>query len=102
MRRHRFTRRPTEAEVAAISHVLVHPSEGKATHADIGSRLEAIRSKCLDCSSDNIREVKHCKHTGCDLHQYRSGHSTKTFSAEHLAALGDRMRAMHAAKKEGF
>jgi hypothetical protein len=96
---YRFTRRPTEAEVEAVSYIFVHSSEGKAIHAGIGTRLEAIRSKCLDCSFDNIREVKRCTHKTCELHPFRSGHSTKVFSEDQLAAAADRMRALHAAKK---
>ncbi len=37
--------------------------------------LKAIHKKCVECSGDNQKEVKHCEITDCALHPYRFGHN---------------------------
>ena len=37
------------------------------------SRTKAIRMKCLDCSGDNMAEVRKCPATNCPLWRYRMG-----------------------------
>ena len=37
------------------------------------SRSKAIRLKCLDCSGDNMAEVRKCPATHCPLWRFRMG-----------------------------
>ena len=37
--------------------------------------LRAIRTKCLDCSCFQSKEVKLCPMTDCNLYSYRFGHN---------------------------
>ena len=37
------------------------------------NRSKAIRLKCLDCSGDNMAEVRKCPATNCPLWRYRMG-----------------------------
>ena len=36
-------------------------------------RTDAIRAKCLDCSSFSVGEVRHCLITDCPLYPFRLG-----------------------------
>lgn len=53
--------------------------------------LRAIRAKCLDCSCGQIKEVRECPRTICELYPYRLGHDPARrgigASREHLAAI---------------
>lgn len=35
--------------------------------------LQAIRKKCLDCTGDNLEEIRKCPIEECPLYIYRSG-----------------------------
>ncbi len=35
--------------------------------------IKAIRAKCIDCSGDQLKEVRLCPVTDCDLWPYRMG-----------------------------
>lgn len=35
--------------------------------------IKAIRAKCLDCTNNQIVEVRNCNITDCPLHEYRMG-----------------------------
>lgn len=41
------------------------------------SPLRAIRLKCLDCSNQQIKEVRLCPVIDCPLYGYRMGHKPK-------------------------
>jgi hypothetical protein len=90
----RFGHRPNPDEVAAVASMPTHPLEASRTQGEVaeGSRLKAIRRKCLDCSGNSVAEVRACKHTGCDLHAFRMGKSGRTMSDQQRAAAADRMR----------
>lgn len=38
------------------------------------SRTKAIRAHCLECSGDNVAEVRKCPAKGCALWAYRMGY----------------------------
>ncbi|HPN32398.1 MAG TPA: hypothetical protein PKY81_15710 [bacterium] len=42
-----------------------------------GSRLKAIKERCLDCSGYEFKEIKNCKFTDCQLFNYRLGRNPK-------------------------
>lgn len=35
--------------------------------------IKAIRAKCVECSADQINEVRNCTVTSCPLYEYRFG-----------------------------
>jgi hypothetical protein len=39
--------------------------------------IKAIRAKCLDCSDDQIKEVRECSVKRCPLYPYRMGRRPK-------------------------
>ena len=39
--------------------------------------LKAIRSKCIDCSGGQLKEVRYCTVANCSLHPFRFGHKPK-------------------------
>ena len=39
--------------------------------AGIGTKREAVRAKCLDCSNLVVEEIRKCPATGCPLWRYR-------------------------------
>lgn len=41
--------------------------------ATIGSPLRAIRAKCMDCTCQQIVEVRECTATDCPIHPFRMG-----------------------------
>jgi hypothetical protein len=47
-----------------------------------GSKLNAIRKKCLDCSGGSSDEVKGCSVTDCFLFPYRFGKRPSTVTAK--------------------
>ena len=95
----RFGHRPNPDEVAVVASMPTHPLEMPRIQGEVaeGSRLKAIRRKCLDCSGNSVAEVRGCKHTGCDLHPFRMGKSGRTMSDQQRAAAADRMRGSHLA-----
>src|SRR5262245_10353958 len=68
----RFGRKPTADELAAVTSIPTQPLEAPATQAEVaeGSRLKAIRRRCLDCSGDSPAKVRTCRATDCTLHPY--------------------------------
>ena len=40
---------------------------------NLQSPVKAIRAKCLECSNDNVVEVKECPITDCALYPFRFG-----------------------------
>jgi hypothetical protein len=96
----RFGHRPTPADVASVASVETHPCELPHTQEDIanGSRLKAVRRKCLDCSGNNIARVRHCKQTGCPLHAYRMGKGNRRLTSEQQAAAAERLRQYRASR----
>jgi hypothetical protein len=77
----------------------MHPHERGDTVADFqarsGSRLQAIRAKCIDCSGGSLAEVRDCWAKDCDLYPYRMGKSGRTMSDEQKAAAAARLRSSH-------
>ena len=53
--------------------------------------MRAIRAKCLECSNDNVNEVRECPITDCALYPFRFGKNPFTnrppMSEEHKARL---------------
>lgn len=39
--------------------------------------IKAIRAKCLDCCSGQVKEVRLCPAKNCALYEYRHGHRPK-------------------------
>ncbi len=39
--------------------------------------MKAIRAKCLECSNDQMKEVRLCPIKKCALYEYRTGHRPK-------------------------
>jgi len=39
--------------------------------------IKAIRAKCLDCSGNQVKEVRNCSVKDCSLHPYRMGRRPK-------------------------
>ena len=72
---HRSGHRPTLEAIAEVAGVLTRPLELPLTQAEVasGSKLKAIRRRCLDCSGYNQAEVKSCRHRDCPLWPYRMG-----------------------------
>lgn len=85
--------RPNPTETAAVAGVATHPLEAPAPQSDVavGSRLKAIRRKCLDCSGYNIAEVRGCRHAACSLHPFRMGKGNRTMSEAQRAAAAERL-----------
>ena len=50
--------------------------------------VKAIRAKCLDCSGQQPKEVRHCPVTNCALWPYRMGKRPKTDGHEDDANSG--------------
>lgn len=86
--------RPSTADVASVASVETHPCEAPLTQADVaaGLRLKAIRRKCLDCSGNNIADVRNCRQTACTLHALRMGRGNRTMSESQRAAASERLR----------
>lgn len=42
---------------------------------EIKTPLKAIRAKCMDCSINQIVEVRECPIINCPLYPYRMGHN---------------------------
>ena len=99
----RFGHRPSPADVASVASVETHPCELPLTQEDIanGSRLKAVRRKCLDCSGNSIAKVRNCQHTDCDLHPLRMGKSGRTLSDQQRAAAAERMHRNFKSAVEG-
>jgi hypothetical protein len=89
----RFGRKPTDEEVQEVAGCATHPQEDFKTQAEVatGSRLKAIRRRCLDCSGYSQAEVSGCKFKACDLYPFRMGKGhARTFTAQQKAALAAR------------
>ena len=39
--------------------------------------MKAIRKKCLECSSGQLKEIRLCPVKNCALYEYRDGHRPK-------------------------
>ena len=67
----------------------------------IKSPIKAIKAKCLDCSADNITEVKECPVETCSLFPFRFGKNPFTkreISPEQREAMAERLRQARLAK----
>ena len=89
---YRFGRKPTEELYAEVRDVALYPLEAEQTGADVEGRsaLQAIKSKCLDCSGGCHSEVRNCEYTDCALYRYRLGKSGRQLSDEQRAAAAER------------
>lgn len=43
----------------------------------IRTPIKAIRAKCLDCTCNQVGEVRECTIKTCPLYEYRMGHRPK-------------------------
>ena len=43
----------------------------------IRTPIKAIRAKCLDCTCNQVVEVRNCPIKKCPLYEYRMGHRPK-------------------------
>lgn len=82
-------------------------ADGKGT-ARAMTPIRAIRAKCIDCSGDNVAEVRACALADCPLHPYRMGRNPNRKGREmtdaERAACVERLakaRAKAARKEEG-
>lgn len=56
--------------------------------------MRAIRAKCLECSNDNVNEVRECPITDCALYPFRFGHNPNIkLSDEEKARRAELVRA---------
>lgn len=58
------------------------------------SPLKAIKTKCLECSNNQIGEVRNCTITDCALYPFRKGHNPyihKNLTEEQKNAARDRL-----------
>ena len=61
----------------------------------ITSPIKAIRAKCLDCSCNQINEVKLCPIENCPLYPFRMGKnpfSTRKMTEEQRLAAAERLK----------
>lgn len=77
-------------------------SENDNTLTKPTSPLKAIRAKCLDCSCNQINEVKLCPVTNCALYPFRFGKNTfrqkKVYTEAELSELRQRMEMVRKLK----
>lgn len=90
----RFGQKPDAGALAALQGVKAQPLELQMIAVEVatGSRLKAIRRRCIDCSGGNQAEVRRCNTVSCDLHLFRMGKGTRSTS------LTDEQRAQIAAR----
>ena len=50
--------------------------------------MRAIRAKCLDCTCNQVKEVRECCDKDCALRSYRMGHRPKEVSVQPQGELG--------------
>lgn len=73
--------------------------------ADLKNPVKAIRAKCIDCSGNQINEVRLCTVKGCALYPFRMGKNpyrtkvTRELTDEQRAANAERLRKAREAKK---
>lgn len=62
----------------------------------ITNPIKAIRAKCLECSCENVNEVRECPITDCALYPFRFGknpyRTKRELSEEQKAVLAERLR----------
>lgn len=62
----------------------------------ITNPIKAIRAKCLECSCENVNEVRECPITDCALYPFRFGknpyRTKRELSEEKKAVLAERLR----------
>lgn len=77
-------------------------SENDNTLTKPTSPLKAIRAKCLDCSCNQINEVKLCPVTNCALYPFRFGKNPfrqkKVYTEAELNELRKRMEKVRKLK----
>lgn len=90
----RLGRKPDTDTLAELERIPANPVElGKlATNVASGSRLRAIRARCIDCSGNLLPEIKGCAETKCALHPYRMGKSGRVLRPEQRVALAERLK----------
>lgn len=57
--------------------------------------IKAIRSKCLDCCTGQVTEVRQCPVTECPLYPFRMGHNPnikRKYTQEQKAEMAERLR----------
>jgi hypothetical protein len=94
----RFGRNPTPDMRAEIANIEVYPEEDKKTWAEFfensGTRLDAIESKCLDCSGGSKSKVRNCWDVTCGLYNFRLGHNpNRAMSPEQRQIAAARLKA---------
>lgn len=74
---YRFGPAPTADMLEEAGDALMYPVEDGPTVAEFfekdGTRLKAIKRKCLDCSGGSKSEVRNCWDEVCSLHPFRLG-----------------------------
>jgi hypothetical protein len=93
----RHGHRPDPDDVAAVADVDTHPAEFPANQSEVtaGSRLKAIRRRCIDCSGGSVHEVRNCRIQSCSLHPFRlgTGNRSRNMTDEQRAAVAARLAA---------
>ena len=70
---------------------------------EITSPLKAIRAYCLDCTCNQIAEVRACEIANCPLHPFRFGKNPfrkNDLSEEERAKRAERLREIKEKNKE--
>jgi hypothetical protein len=95
---YRFGPAPTAEMLEEAGDALMHPVEDGTTVTEFqekgGTRLKAIKRRCLDCSGGSKSEVRDCQHLACDLHNFRLGKNpNRALSPEQREVAAARLKA---------
>jgi hypothetical protein len=95
---YRYGKKPTADMLEEAGDALMYPVEDGTTVADFfekgGTRLKAIKRRCLDCSGGSKADVRDCQHVACDLHPFRFGRNpNRTMSREQRELAAARLKA---------
>lgn len=100
----RFGRKPTANLLAQVGGQLMYPLEDPTKVADFhkngGTRLDAMRHRCIDCSGGSMSKVRDCRHVSCHLHPFRLRENpNRKMSPEQRKIAAARLRANLERKK---
>ena len=95
---YRLGGKPTADMIAQAGARRMYPLEDATTvaafFANDGTRLQAIKRRCLDCSGGSKKEVRGCRVRDCDLHPFRLGKNpNRALSPEQRAIAAARLKA---------
>lgn len=102
----RFGCKPTEDLLEEAAESEMYPWETKIAVAkffeDGGTRLDAIRRRCLDCQGNSQAEVRKCRDADCALHPYRMHENpNRKLGAEQREKAAARLKANISRRRDG-